>query len=36
MQTASSAFISVMFCLSILLEGKPEKEWQLDQDLFKK
>jgi len=35
MQAGSSTFISVVFCLSILLE-RHEKEWLLDQDLFKK
>jgi hypothetical protein len=34
-QTGSSTLISVVFCLSILLE-RHEKEWPLDQDLFKK
>jgi len=36
MQTGSSIFISVVFCHSILLERTHEKEWPLDQYLFKK
>jgi hypothetical protein len=34
-QTGSSTLISAVFCHSILLE-RHEKEWPLDQDLFKK